>query len=360
MDDWILPIKAQQWQEWFEKPIPMLEDMTPREAAQTHRGRNLLNDLFAFYDQMRDRAITNDASDNLSLNVPTAYAKWKLGIGPGSAEQFATEEAIYNYSSDSKVTQRTPKQSARLEKKKSQKCFFIPLRCEVHGCSKTGRDTISMRCARCECVYYCGKDHQVQDWPRHKQECKYLKKCGLKPRSYDTSEELEKYPIGCFPLVDTPRSSSSKSSSVICFVCGATSEQADIGFTDCCNLPVCDNEHEYQLMSYSRDFCKRSHRSYTACSYHHHNEHSGNDWRTCSECNEMEVHHVQGNGPDILVRPFSLTNRFNVTPALESQLPQGSFLTQPCDNPGCKNRIFPGFDALSHKPDGTVVCGNCS
>eukprot|EP01070_Trichotokara_eunicae_P007733 Trichotokara_eunicae@DN5521_c0_g1_i1.p1 len=31
-------------------------------------------------------------------------------------------------------------------------------------------------CSRCSCVYYCGAEHQKENWPVHKQECKNLQR----------------------------------------------------------------------------------------------------------------------------------------------------------------------------------------
>ncbi|XP_034239994.1 uncharacterized protein LOC117644548 isoform X2 [Thrips palmi] len=45
-------------------------------------------------------------------------------------------------------------------------------------------------CARCRVDFYCGKDHQLQDWPRHKLGCSFLEPftmcvgCGSESRDY--------------------------------------------------------------------------------------------------------------------------------------------------------------------------------
>jgi hypothetical protein len=86
-------LKCKQWHAWFDKPIPMLQHMTPPEAAQTERGRRLLDDLLCFYDQNRHM---DSYPGYIDANVPSKWAKWKLGYGPGSASEFAEEEAIFN------------------------------------------------------------------------------------------------------------------------------------------------------------------------------------------------------------------------------------------------------------------------
>jgi hypothetical protein len=40
----------QHWESWFDLAIPALNDMTPREAAQTDEGRELLESLLLFYE----------------------------------------------------------------------------------------------------------------------------------------------------------------------------------------------------------------------------------------------------------------------------------------------------------------------
>ena len=42
-----------------------------------------------------------------------------------------------------------------------------------HKCDKTGKrkkDKLS-KCARCHAVTYCSRECQVEDWPRHKENC---------------------------------------------------------------------------------------------------------------------------------------------------------------------------------------------
>jgi hypothetical protein len=43
-------VSRQHWESWFDLPVPALKDMTPREAAQTEEGRELLESLLLFYE----------------------------------------------------------------------------------------------------------------------------------------------------------------------------------------------------------------------------------------------------------------------------------------------------------------------
>lgn len=347
MDDFVNDMKRKQWRAWFDEPIPMLHNMTPRQAAQTISGQGLLDQLLAFFDYMRE-CNRGDDGPFIDVNVPTKWAKWKLGYGPGSAQEFAQEEAIFN-SRDTNLkqpTERTERHQGKLSKKKKR--IYIPLRCEFPECDKNKDKNKNVRirqCSKCQCVHYCCKEHQLAHWPIHKRECKFLSKYeDLELRYFETTRELEKFPLSAPPADCITDKDKDK-----CFVCHAKAgREVQLGRTPCCNLPVCDNDHEYQLMSYSRDHCKRSHMLYTKCHTHTEAGHPG-DWRECVECNAME---------DNNVRPFAITNGFNYTPALEMFLPRGSFLTMPCD--GCsKNRILPGHDASTFSK-GRTLCQECS
>ena len=186
MQDFLHPLKRQAWQRWFTEPVPMLGNQTPTEAARNVAGRQKIEELLSFYDSMN--------SGNF-LNVPTAWAKWRLGMGPGSTEEFVEEESIYN-STPPRQTSRTPSHEAKLDKR--QGAMFVPQRCEMEGCTKKGDDV--KKCNGCKLVNYCGKEHQSQDWPRHKHDCKHLKNSTIRRRYFSTAAELAKYPIGCFPL----------------------------------------------------------------------------------------------------------------------------------------------------------------
>lgn len=333
--DPFVAIKSQMWNRWFQSAIPMLDNQTPIDAAKTPRGRKKLDELLAFYDKM---SADMPANGSPNCNVPTKYAKWKLGYGQGSPQEFIQEESILNYQSSSqqRPTVRKERHTQRLEKKKV--AIWIPMRCEVSGCLKRGDDVKS--CSSCGCAYYCGKDHQNQDWNRHKLDCKASRKFGdLQARPFDPMRELEKYPLLCFPIDGQGDEKQMK-----CFVCHSSSKEVDITSTKCCNLPVCDNSHEYQQFSYSRDFCERSHLMYTACAHHMQEGHEG-DWRSCAKCCG-----VKNN-----VRRFLATNGFCATPCLEKFMPQGSMIITGCDNRGCKNRMIPGHSKMSFA-NGKQLC----
>jgi len=99
---------------------------------------------------------------DIDANMPSNYARWKLGYGPGSNTEFAEEEHIFNHMASpentNRTTQRKERHTKKLEKKKAS--IFIPKRCEVEGCTKRGEDVRT--CSRCQCAYYCGKDQQQQ------------------------------------------------------------------------------------------------------------------------------------------------------------------------------------------------------
>lgn len=49
----------QHWEAWFDDPIPALDHLTPRAAAQTERGRDLLESLLLEYERRDERAPDN-------------------------------------------------------------------------------------------------------------------------------------------------------------------------------------------------------------------------------------------------------------------------------------------------------------
>ena len=50
------------------------------------------------------------------------------------------------------------------------KSMILERRCEL--CNEHAGSL--QLCSACKSVYYCSKEHQVEDWPKHKLECKDL------------------------------------------------------------------------------------------------------------------------------------------------------------------------------------------
>jgi hypothetical protein len=55
------------WDNWFTSPIPMLNDQTPREAAKTKEGRDLLEALLLFYE----RSYKENTNNLLKVDIPS-------------------------------------------------------------------------------------------------------------------------------------------------------------------------------------------------------------------------------------------------------------------------------------------------
>lgn len=49
-------------------------------------------------------------------------------------------------------------------------------RMEVGPCRVCDKTEKTFRCAGCKVVFYCGKEHQKEDWPLHKAICKKVAK----------------------------------------------------------------------------------------------------------------------------------------------------------------------------------------
>ena len=56
----------QHWEFWFDDPIPVLGDLTPREAAKTERGRDLLESLLLEYERRDENAPGNIFSTDIA------------------------------------------------------------------------------------------------------------------------------------------------------------------------------------------------------------------------------------------------------------------------------------------------------
>lgn len=323
-------MKHVMWRRWFDGPNESLGGISAWQASRTAKGRKEINELFDWYEKIDSSLASRpNYSPATSGRVPRKYAFWKLGMGPGSPEDFVEEERILNGFMNvmQQPTHRTERHEQRLHKK--LRSIWIPKRCEVEGCDKNGDDDLR-RCVRCKCVYYCCRSHQTRDWDHRKIECKFLAKklTDVRPKAFRTEDDLKDHPIGCYPFQSV--------SAEKCMVCGAAATEVKLGHTPCCNIFVCDNEHEYEMLSESKEHCLRSHKRFTACHRHYEEKHEGKDWRECVICNEIDY-------AGATTQSYHSTNHFSVLPPLEKFLPVGSFLTFPCQ--GCKQRVLPGHDS---------------
>ena len=82
--------------------------------------------------------------------------------------------------------------------------------------------------------------------------------------------------------------------------------------------PVCDTSGDYQLFSYSREFCERSHERYTLCGWHAEGQDvcaAYKDWRLCGGCAKT--------GPgDVHDRLWCGLNPYNYYPLLTKDVPR--------------------------------------
>jgi len=65
--------------------------------------------------------------------------------------------------------------------------------------------------------------------------------------------------------------------------CGLCGKTKNLTQTPCCGNWICNDEHKYVVFSYARNSCHRNHDRFTLCSYHFHEQHSG-DWKACKKC----------------------------------------------------------------------------
>jgi hypothetical protein len=55
----------QHWESWFDLPVPALKNMTPREAAKSDQGRELLESLLLLYEHHADNSPNNITSPDV-------------------------------------------------------------------------------------------------------------------------------------------------------------------------------------------------------------------------------------------------------------------------------------------------------
>eukprot|EP01029_Cantina_marsupialis_P001853 TRINITY_DN11687_c0_g1_i1.p1 TRINITY_DN11687_c0_g1~~TRINITY_DN11687_c0_g1_i1.p1 ORF type:complete len:291 (-),score=40.62 TRINITY_DN11687_c0_g1_i1:162-1034(-) len=266
---------------------------------------------------------------------------FSTGFGDPAALQMLSEMmgsgGVSMHSPYTPVPKRKKTEGADEKFAKKTMTTFVPHRCNAINCKSKNKKLFS--CSGCSCVYYCSKDCQKQDWKRHKIECNHLSSLGtgIKGKPYSSKRELKKYPIGCFPMYSSLEEAKADGKSG-CFICGS---ETNLVLTDCCGLPVCNNEDEYTLGSYKRDYCIRNHNRYTNCGHHHSEGHYG-DWRNCSGCIE-EV--------------WRGTNGWNSTPMLDKHIKKGAMLSSCCVN--CGNRVMTGWEKHSTDSRRNICCRRC-
>lgn len=77
VQDYMKDLADKHWEEWFDEEIPALGNKTPRQAAKTEEGRELLESLLLYYEQgSKDKE--NERVNIFQPNIP--YLRSKLGM----------------------------------------------------------------------------------------------------------------------------------------------------------------------------------------------------------------------------------------------------------------------------------------
>jgi hypothetical protein len=72
-------------------------------------------------------------------------------------------------------------------------------------------------------------------------------------------------PHAVFPALPTLHSCALSAAGASCPICGKGEAEVGITRTPCCHQLVCDTLYNYQIGTYTRDICPRSHERYTLC-----------------------------------------------------------------------------------------------
>lgn len=80
------------WKQWFFGYNEFL-GASPFEASRTSAGRQKLEEQWRWYDTAESGIAVEENS--ISGRPPEKYARWKLDMGPGSAQEFSHEERIF-------------------------------------------------------------------------------------------------------------------------------------------------------------------------------------------------------------------------------------------------------------------------
>ncbi|CAM9428689.1 unnamed protein product [Sphacelaria rigidula] len=251
-----------------------------------------------------------------------------------------------------KKSRFVPKKERKRHQRKDR-AVFIPRRCEGPSCTSGAECDTLKRCSRCTLVMYCCRACQVEDYKRHKVECTHLAELGLWGLTFDASE-LEHFPLRTAPMTDREEAAEIPRDAV-CGVCG-DNDNGRVTRSRCCGMVICDKQEDYQMFSYSREFCDRSHDRYTRCGSHSTERHRAPDWRSCEECKGEDGTVVDSAGR--VVRSWYSTNAYNFTPGLMESFPKGSMITTDCRL--CHKRIATGFEAHSSKMHNGEFITACS
>ncbi|GBF92203.1 hypothetical protein Rsub_05285 [Raphidocelis subcapitata] len=241
---------------------------------------------------------------------------------------------------------RAPAERAASKSESRHNQFWYPYRCEHPGCDKQEG---LLKCGACNMAMYCGADHQRADWPAHKEECKVFKRLGLRSTFYRDEDMLAAYPLRPSRLDSNARvRRPSAEEAPQCPLCLKSNGEVAMTRTQCCGNALCDTSGEYVLMSYSRDFCERSHDRYTLCGYHGEEREcdKSKDWRECPRCLSF------GQLPDRLWRGL---NAYNFCPLKSTDVPRHSRCDR-CD--GCQRLYMSGVEGSAFS-GGRSLCPRC-
>jgi hypothetical protein len=261
-------------------------------------------------------------------------------MSSSSAAAAANTQGPQGGTASSRVDRQEQARKLKLKERKDS-VLYIPYRCETCGKIPESEDDMLFKCERCSMALYCNAECGASEGRLASPQTGMQKNLTI----YNSGVVLLTITTSSPNILRVPKRKriaiSCRSVPLRMMNAAFVVPKKNLERTECCGNWICNTEEDYQLFSYSREFCSRSHNRYTTCTWHCTEEHGSSvDWRECKECMKDST---KNN-----VRSWNSTNGYNFTPGLMAAYPKGSMITAECCS--CHGRIATGFEAHVYSP----------